>query len=316
VTQEANLQEGLRIDPAQVCNDIVAFIRREVQRLGKRGVVIGLSGGLDSSTCAYLCVRALGREHVLALILPERDSDPLNVAHARRMAEELQLPLKTVDLSPILAQIGLYDLAPATIAGNRAAIETGVRWLMRLTGVPSAFSQGLAYVYNERRALWQRLVQRFLWRYAGRIQAFVFAKVRLRMLILYYYAALHDSLVVGTTDKSEWSIGFYDKYGDGASDIALLKHLYKTQIRELARYLGLPEPIISKPSSGDLAAGLPNEVVIGLSYEQLDAILYGLEQGLSEQEIAAQLGVGQKAIRAVQQAMQTEKARDVLPLHL
>jgi len=133
---------------------------------------------------------------------------------------------------------------------------------------------------------------------------------------LYHYAALNDYLVVGTTDRSEWSIGFYDKYGDAASDISLLRHLYKTQIRALARYLGVPEPIISKPSSGDLAAGLPNEVVIGLTYEQLDATLYGLEQELPEDSIAAQVGVSRKAVQAVRQAMQVAQVREGLPLHL
>ena len=95
-----------------------------------------------------------------------------------------------------------------------------------------------------------------------------------------------------------------------------MRHLYKTQVRELARYLGVPETILNKPSSGDLGAGLPNEVVIGLSYEQLDAILSGLEQGLPEGMIARQSGVSRKALRAVQRAMRMASAREGLPVHL
>jgi len=105
-------------------------------------------------------------------------------------------------------------------------------------------------------------------------------------------------------------------WAGGACDIALLRHLYKTQVRELARYLGVSETILNKPSSGDLGAGLPNEVVIGLSYEQLDAILSGLEQGLPEGMIARQSGVSRKALRAVQRAMRMASAREGLPVHL
>ncbi len=136
------------------------------------------------------------------------------------------------------------------------------------------------------------------------------------MLVLYHYAALHDYLVVGTTDRSEWSIGFYDKYGDGANDLSLLRHLYKTQVRELARYLGVPTHIVDKPSSGDLAAGLPNESVIGLRYEQLDSILCGLEQGLPDRAIAAGAGVPLAAIAAVQEAMRVARLRESMPSHL
>ncbi|MBC7261564.1 MAG: NAD(+) synthase, partial [Chloroflexi bacterium] len=163
---------------------------------------------------------------------------------------------------------------------------------------------------------WERLARRFLRRPLGSIYAFAITKVRLRMMLLYYYAFLSDCLVVGTTDKSEWSIGFYDKYGDGANDLALLRHLYKTQVRELARYLGVPPHIVNKPSSGDLAAGLPNEALIGLSYEQLDTVLWGIEHGLSERDIVLEAGVTRKAIAAVRKAMQAASIRDELPSHL
>jgi NAD+ synthase len=310
------LLEGLRLDAAAACREIEEFVLGEVRRLGKRGVVIGLSGGLDSTVCAYLCVRALGRRRVLALVLPERDSHPGNIRDAAEVARTLGLRVERVDLEPILARLGAYDFVSAQTAANRTIIETGIRWLRRLTRWPSAFGSGISLLYGERPNFWGRLARWLLWPYFGRLHAFVLDKVRLRMLVLYHYAALHDYLMIGTTDRSEWSIGFYDKYGDGANDLALLRHLYKTQVRELARYLGVQAHIVDKPSSGDLAAGLPNESVIGLSYEQLDAILCGLEQGLPDRAIAAGAGVPLAAIAAVREAMRIARLREAMPSHL
>jgi len=305
-----------QLDPAAACREIEEFVRGEVRRLGKRGVVIGLSGGLDSTVCAYLCVRALGRRRVLALILPERDSHPDNICDAAEVARTLGLRVERVDLEPLLARLGVYDVVSARTAANRTIIETGIRWLRRLTRWPSAFGSGVSLLYGERPDFWGRLARWLLWPYFGRLHAFVLDKVRLRMLVLYHYAARHDYLVIGTTDRSEWSIGFYDKYGDGANDLALLRHLYKTQVRALARYLGVPAHIVDKPSSGDLAAGLPNEAVIGLSYAQLDAILCGLEQGLPDQAIATGAGVRPMAIAAVREAMRVARLRESMPSHL
>jgi NAD+ synthase len=311
-----NLQVDLHVDPVAACEEIVTFVRREVKRLGRRGVIIGLSGGLDSSTCAYLCARALGRRRVLGLLMPERDSDWLNMAHAQMVARELRLATRQVDLSPILGQIGVYGLVSAEAAADRPAIEAAVRWLERLALGTSAFSRGIAYAYGEGRPRWERFLRRLLWPRTGRVQAFALAKPRLRMLLLYHYAELNDCLVVGTTDRSELTIGFYERYGDGAYDIGLLRHLYKTQIQVLARYVGVPGQIVDKPSSGDLAAGLPNEILIGLRYEQLDLILCGLERRLPDDEIARQANTSRKSVRAVRQAIQVAHAREALPAHL
>nr|MBC7245232.1 NAD(+) synthase [Chloroflexota bacterium] len=310
------IRKGLRFDPVSTVRELEQFVQAEVTRLNKRGVVLGLSGGLDSTVCAYLCVRALGKKRVLALILPERDSDPQNIRDAELVAQTLGLDTTRIDLTPILTQMGVYGLISKEMAANRRVLELGLRWLARLTRQPSAFSQGLALLYHSHPNCWERLAHKLLWRPVAHVYAFAISKVRLRMILLYYHAFLNDCLVVGTTDKSEWSIGFYDKYGDGANDIALLRHLYKTQVRELARYLGVPLQIVNKASSGDLAAGLPNEALIGLTYEQLDAVLWGIEQGLSDEDIARQAGVKPAMIKAVHRAMRAARIRDELPAYL
>lgn len=307
------INEGLHFDSAQAVNDIVQFIRSEVRRLGKRGVVLGLSGGLDSTTCAYLCVRALGRARVLTYMLPERDTDSQNMADAELVAHTLGLEVTHIDISPVLATLGVYNLVSGEQAGDRRLIERGIRWITRLSSTPSAFSEGIAMLYNNKANFWLRLARRIIWKPLGRIHAFAITKVRQRMVTLYFHAMVNNCLVVGTTDRSEWSVGFYDPYGDGASDVQLLRHLYKTQIRELAKYLGVPARIVNKPSSGDLAAGLPNESAIGLTYEQLDSILWGMNHDLSEKEIVVQTGVTPAAIAAVQKAISLARLRESLP---
>jgi NAD+ synthase len=135
------------------------------------------------------------------------------------------------------------------------------------------------------------------------------------MIELYFHAILKNYLVAGTTDRSEWRIGFYDKYGDAASDISLLKHLYKTQIRELARHIGVPDYIIEKPSSGDLMGeGLPNEEAIGVSYEKLDRILCGLDIGLADVRIAEAVGEPIDTVEIVKKAIEANKVRESMPI--
>lgn len=308
-----SIREGLRIDAPQVANDIEHFIRSEVSRLGKRGVVLGLSGGLDSSTCAYLCVHALGQARVRVYMLPERDTDSQNMADAEMVAQILGLKATYIDISPVLTTLGVYDLVSREKAGDRRLIERGIRWITRLLPAPSVFSEGMAMLYNTRANFWLRLARRILWKSLGCIHAFAITKVRQRMITLYFHAMVNNCLVVGTTDRSEWSVGFYDPYGDGACDVQLLRHLYKTQIRELAKYLELPARIVNKPSSGDLAAGLPNEIAIGLPYEQLDSILWGMNHGLAEREILTQTGVTPAALVAVQKAILLARMRESLP---
>jgi NAD+ synthase len=310
------IQQGLRVDPQRACQQIEAFLRAEVKRLNKRGVVLGLSGGLDSSVCAALCVRALGRRRVRVLLLPERDSDPGNTQDSRHVAEMLGLKPTLIELSPLMDLIGVYGLFSENQAGNREAIQAGLRWIACLMNTASPFGEGLSLLYPSQPGVWGWLLNRLLWRPVGRIHAFAMGKVRLRMLLLHFHAMQENCLVVGTTDRSEWSIGFFDKYGDAAVDVMLLQHLYKTQIRVLAEYLDLPPRVISKPSSGDLAAGLPNEAAIGLTYEQLDGVLWGLEHGFPAAELSRLLKVPRRAVAGVRKASHAAQVRAALPARL
>lgn len=301
------LQEGLKFNPEDARARIVDFVRREVDYFKKSGVIVGLSGGLDSSTVAYLCVEALGKDRVMGLILPDRDSSPENTEDGMKLADSLGIRHQKIDISPILRDMGAYQLLPQNITSSRTAMESSLQRIKRMTGKESTFAESFSSIYAgiKREG------------FVNVMHAFMTAKTRVRMILLYFHGTLMDQLVVGTDDKTELTIGFYDKYGDGACDISLLSHLYKTQIKKLASHIGVPPHIVNKPSSHDLwGHNLPNEELIGLSYEILDGILYGMEAGLSDGEIAGQSGVRLETIESIKHAIRTERVRRSLPISL
>lgn len=311
-----SLDSKLHFEPKVEIERICSFIRAEVKRRGVRGVVIGLSGGLDSTTCAYLCARCLPPDQVHLLSLPERDSSAVTHALARSAAQALNLPLEEQDLSELFDQLGLYEQVPRELAGDRPGLERAIRILGRLTQSPALYPWAQEYAFGQRKGLLAGLMRRRLWAYTGKTEMFVFGKVRARMLVLSLKAMQMDCMLVCTTDRSEASVGFYDPHGDGVGDIAPLRHLYKTQIRTLAQALGVPEEILRQPSSGDLAAGLPNETVIGLRYEQLDRVLAGFSVGWKDAEVAAGAGVKPSMVKAMRAACRLADERRSMPIGL
>ena len=279
----------LEIDCQKVSQQIEAYIREKVQELRRDGAIIGISGGLDSGVVTGLAVRALGRERVFGIIMPERDSSPFTVEHAKLVARHFKVPFRLVKLTPLLRQMGVYRLYPPAFFIPRA-MKT--RYVLRK-------HEELKTRLDE-----SPLINTFLGTQEKEMRkgvAYFRSKHRVRMTILYFHAERLNFLVVGTSNRSEWLTGFFVPYGDGAADIMpLLPPLFKTRVRALGEYLGVPERILKKPPSPDLMPGLTDEEAIGMEYEDLDLILDGLERGMTPEKVAKQTGIPVKEVQYVQ----------------
>lgn len=293
------LKEEMKINPERVTEKIVSFIGDSLKSLKRNGAIIGFSGGLDSACVAALLSRAIEKNKILGLVMPERDSDDRSKEDAELVANTFGIPIKSIALTPTLESLGTYKVFPGgLLSGKKRAsrvIRAGYRLLPRHN---NPFQGGLLGTKKE----WMRYVQ-----------AYYRIKHRIRMTYLYYYAEQLNYLVVGTSNKSEEMVGFFVKYGDGAADIMPIADLYKTQVRELSRWLGVPEIIVQKPPSPDLLPGVTDELVLKMSYEKLDIVLVGLEKGMEEAEIAKEGRINVKTVRYVKNLVSLSEHMRNLP---
>ncbi len=246
------------IDPDE-SGRIHRFLVRQVEAAGANGVVLGLSGGIDSALSARLARDALGPDRVLGLLLPDR-SYPADLREETiGYARDLGIPFEVIDLAPI------ESLVVAALGGSLAPVDRGN------------------------------------------------VKARIRMLLLYARARPLGRLVIGTGNRSELELGYFTKFGDGAADLLPLGHLYKTQVRALARRLGLPAAIQERAPTAGLWEGQTDEAELGLPYARLDPILAGLDRGLTPAEIAARTGLPPEEVRSVGDRVQRHRHKRLLP---
>jgi len=212
------LDEIINQDYSSIRGKIESFLEQQMAQNQIKGVILGLSGGIDSAAIAYLCAGKF-KEKTHILIMPDTDITPKSETEdALKIVDELKLDYKLIDIKPLINEFSNY-LEPNDLA-------------------------------------------------TGNLRA------RIRSNLLYYYANAYNYLVIGSGDKSEYLIGYFTKYGDGASDIMPIISLYKTQVRKLAELIQVPENIIAKKSSPYLWKGQTAEDEIGVSYEEIDSILY------------------------------------------
>ena len=255
----------LRLELSSVETRIKRFIKDYVRKCGTSGVVLNVSGGVDSCTTAAISCLALGGRKVLGLFLPEEETyNAVDARHAKAVAEKFGFKLETVDISSAL----------------KACFET----------LPT-------YAEEDR-------VSR------GNLKA------RMRMAFLYYYANRLKRIVCGSSDKSETMIGYFTKWGDVAADISPIMDLYKTQVRQLALNIGIPPEIAEKPSTPRLWPGHMAEEELGIEYEKLDLILFGLERFMSSEEIAGQLDLPLKRVEEIKRRWLSTEHKRRTPLTL
>lgn len=279
------LKSKMRINSESVAGLLISFIREHMEKLERDGVILGLSGGVDSAVIASLCVRAVGAEKTLALIMPERDSDRRNIKDAISFARHNGIDMRLINISPYLETIGAYRLFPfGRISILRKISGRVLRKLYELYTGRTGQTPFSISVRGVKGREFSGIIKR--------INAYYRLKHRVRMLLLYFYAELENRLVVGCANKTEYMIGYFVRHGcDDAVDIMPLLNLYKTQVIELAGYLSIPDRIIKKPPSPDIIPGITDEIAIGLSYEKLDHILLAIEDGFEDEEIANALQV-------------------------
>ena len=267
-------------------NSICDFIKNEISNKFQRGgVVIGLSGGVDSAVTAALCVRAIGHEKVLGLIMPEKESEPESQILAKQFANKYNIKTETIDISSILDSFDVYENKEKIVKEKFPNFNKNCKY--RLV-VPPKFENTVGIPYLD--ILDDKNKQHKL-----KISSFEFLaltaatsiKHRVRMTMLYYYGEKNNFTVMGTTNKSEYLQGYFVKYGDGGSDIEPIVNLYKSQIYQLGQFLDIPKEILTKDASPDVWSFTTNdeEFFYSVPYETVDLILYARENNLSIKEI-------------------------------
>ncbi|UCF14788.1 MAG: NAD(+) synthase [Phycisphaerales bacterium] len=278
---------------------ICSFIFKQVREFKRDGIVIGLSGGIDSALCAALCIRALGRDKILGLILPEKESNPKSAEYAAKHARKLDLKTETVDITPTLEAFGTYrkrddlikSIFPEFDSTSRSKITLPADLLARdsLNFFTLKLDDGKGNVKTA------RLNKRAL----NGIVAATDTKQRTRMMHLYYHAEKENYLVCGTTNRTEVIEGFFVKYGDGGVDIEPISHLYKMQVYQLSEHLGVIREIIDRAPSPDTWSFEVNdeEFYFRVPYEKLDPLLYAWEHDIPVERVCAVMGLTAEQVK-------------------
>jgi NAD+ synthase len=288
----------LTLDCPREVERITAALRDALTgRLHKRGLVLGISGGIDSSVTAALCVRAVGKDRVLGLQMPERDSAEDTLSLSTLIADHLGIPRIFSDISPILEAIGGY--AKYDEAVRSVIPEYGPGWKSKI--VLPGLDRERAYplfsivaVAPDGALIKKRLD---LNAYLAVVAATNF-KQRIRKMLEYYHADKLNYAVAGTPNRLEYDQGFFVKLGDGAADVKPIAHLYKTQVYQLARDLELPEAIVRRPPTTDTYS-LPqgqDEFYFSVSYQVLDLCLYGKNHGVDAETLSRHTGLSSQQV--------------------
>ena len=300
----------LHIDPEKEVAKISKRLRDlMVNRLKRRGIIIGLSGGIDSSVTTALAVKAFGQARVLALLMPERHSASETLKLSSIVADHFGVENIHEDISGILEAVGFYRRYDDAV---RLVIpEYGEGWKSKIVtpNVTKTKSFNLFSIIAQKpdsTVVKKRLP---LKPYLEIVAASNF-KQRIRKMLEYYHADRLNFAVAGTPNRLEYDQGFFVKLGDGAADVKPIAHLYKTQVYQLAEYLGVPEEIRKRPPTTDtysLAQG-QDEFYFSLPYDKMDLCLYGKNNGVSVESVASAIDLTPEQVQRVYDDIDTKRS--------
>ena len=314
-----SLANDLHLNPAEETERIAATLRQQLgESLNRRGLVVGMSGGIDSSVCAALAVRAVGAAHVFGLLMPEQDSDQSSLGLAARWADALGISYAIEEITEILVAVGCYRRRNAAI--RRVVPDFQDNWRFKVVlpgGRLDSDRLNVSYLAIEVPSSGEVRQVRLPPAEYREIVAATNFKQRVRTMLEYYHADRLHYAVVGTPNRLEYDQGFFVKGGDGLADVKPIAHLYKTQVYELAEFLGVPAEIRSRAPTTDTYS-LPQtqeEFYFSLPTATLDLVLYAHNLGLNPAAVAAELGrTPDQAARALREVDQKRAATKYLHL--
>jgi NAD+ synthase len=299
----------LQLDAEREVERIAASMRQALsQTLRRRGVVVGLSGGIDSSVTAALAVRALGKDRVFGLLMPERESSPDTRTLSKFFADWLGIESVDEDITGLLEAAGFYSRYEAAV--RTVVPDFGPGWKSKLVTSGLQEKPGFTFfsLVTQDPAGTTTRTRLPLKAYLAILAATNF-KQRTRKMLEYYHADRLHFAVAGTPNRLEYDQGFFVKNGDGSADLKPIAHLYKTQVYQLAEFLGLPDSIRSRPPTTDtysLAQG-QDEFYFALPFAQMDLCLWGRNHGLSPEAVATAAGLKAEQVTRVWKDIETKR---------
>lgn len=307
----------LDIDAKAVASELEQTIREIVLgRLHRKGVVVGLSGGIDSSVTAAICTRALGKDRVFGVMMPESDSSDDSLHLARLLADVLGIQTTVENIAPTLEALGCYQRRDDAI--RKVIPEYGKGWKSKivLPNLVENSQYALFSIVAQSPAGEMKRVRLSADAYLGVVAATNF-KQRIRKTMEYYHADRLYYAVAGTPNRLEYVQGFFVKNGDGSADFKPIAHLYKTQVYQLGRYLGVPDEILRRPPTTDTYSleQSQEEFFFAVPLQTLDLCLYGKNNGFSPEEVAGATGLTAEKVQRVY-TMIDSKLRATEYLHL
>ncbi|MCL2178873.1 MAG: NAD(+) synthase [Proteobacteria bacterium] len=287
-----------------------------IQKLRRRGLVVAVSGGIDSACCVALAVRALGPKRVFGLLLPERDSSSESLTYGRKLCEALGISYATVDIAPMLEAAGCYEQRDAAVRSVFPEFQPDMPWKIAMHGDRLGSQQlNVFYAIVEDKQGKTHKIRLSPQAYLQIVAATNF-KQRTRKMLEYYHADRLVYAVVGTPNRLEYDQGFFVKLGDGAADIKPIASLYKTQTYAMAKHLGVIDEILNREPTTDTYSmdQSQEDFYFSVHYSKLDLILWAKNHNVPTQEAAAVLGYSEEQIQRAYDDIE-QKRRTTAYLH-